>query len=183
LKAAELEARHGVDRPRVCRITSLTAAIAASRCSSGPRITALNRRLIATAARRANAEIWLIVMAAPPLLQMIYGRPRLEFDCQEFTGTDGKQLIIRIKNQVTNRLLRKLGVEREAGDILAYFDIQEQGTNRFVKKDVSALLQCAPLREAGILTRSLPAFSVGLVVVHAKDDTTWIIDAKGEGNF
>jgi hypothetical protein len=124
-----------------------------------------------------------IVMAAPPLLQMIYGRPRLEFDYQEFTGTDGKQLIIRIKNQVTNRLLRKLGVERETGDVLAYFNIQEQGTNRFVKKDVSALLQCAPLREAGILARSLPAFSVGLVVVHAKDDTTWIIDAKGEANF
>ena len=122
-------------------------------------------------------------MALPPLLQMVYGRPRLEFDCQEFTGSDGKQLIIRIKNQVTNRVLRKLGVERETGELLAYFDIHEQGTNRSVKKDVSAMLQCAPLGEAGILARSLPAFSVGLVVAHTKDQTTWIVDAKGEGNF
>lgn len=27
-------------------------------------------------------------------------------------------------------------MEREIGDVLAYFDIQEQGTNKFIKKDV-----------------------------------------------
>ena len=33
----------------------------------------------------------------PPLLQMIYGRPQLEFAADEFTGPDSKQLIVGIK--------------------------------------------------------------------------------------
>jgi hypothetical protein len=78
-----------------------------------------------------------IVMAAPPLLQMLYGRPRLDFSFDEFTGPDddGKQLLIAMKNKRTeSRFLRKIGVERTVGTVLAYFDIQEQGTKRFVKK-------------------------------------------------
>lgn len=52
----------------------------------------------------------------PPLLQMIYGRPQLEFAADEFTGPDSKQLIVGIKNQRTgSQLLRTLGVEREIG--------------------------------------------------------------------
>jgi hypothetical protein len=125
-----------------------------------------------------------IAMAAPPLLQMVYGRPRLEFAAEEFTGPDGKQLIIGIKNQRTaSRFLRKLGVEREIGNVIAYLDIQEQGTKRFVKKDVFALLHCAPTRESGLLARALPGFSVGVTVVHTRGAQSWVIDARSTDNI
>ena len=69
-------------------------------------------------------------------------------------------------------------MEREIGDVLAYFDIQEQGTNKFIKKDVFSLLHCSPTRESGLLARALPGFSVGIIVVHIKDSNAWIIDAR-----
>lgn len=119
-------------------------------------------------------------MAGPPLLEMIYGRPRLEFGAEEFTDPDGKQLLIGMKNKITGRRLRRIGVERTNGDLLGYFDIQEQGTNRFIKKDVSGLMHCAPTRESGLLARALPGFSVGMSIVHAKGATTWICDAKAD---
>jgi hypothetical protein len=123
-------------------------------------------------------------MAAPPLLQMAYGRPRLEFAADEFTGPDGKQLIIAIKNQSTrSRLLRRLGVEREIGNVIAYFDVQEQGTKRFLKKDVFGLLHCAPTRESGLLARALPGFTVGITVVHSRGHESWIIDARSTDNI
>jgi hypothetical protein len=122
-----------------------------------------------------------IVMAAPPLLQMLYGRPRLEFAANEFTGSDGKQLLIAIKNKkIESRFLRKIGVERVIGNVLTYFDIQEQGTKRFIKKDVSGFLHSAPTRESGLLARALPSFTVGFVVVHTKGPDTWIIDARSD---
>ncbi len=126
-----------------------------------------------------------LAMAAPPLLQLLYGRPQLEFSVDEFTGPDGKQLLIAIKNKGTrNLLLKRMGVEREVGNILAYFDIQEQGTNRFVKKDIRGLLHCAPTRESAlILARALPSFTVGLSVIHAKENTSWIIDGQSDGQF
>jgi hypothetical protein len=134
-----------------------------------------------------------IVMAAPPLLQMIYGRPRLEFAADEFTDPDGKQLLIAIKNKRTeSRFLRKIGVERAIGNVLAYFDIQEQGTKRFIKKDVSAILHSASTRETGPLARAFPAFTVGIPVVHTRGAVTWIVDARspdgqletiGEGDY
>jgi hypothetical protein len=121
-----------------------------------------------------------VVMAAPPLLQMIYGRPRLEFEPQEFTGPDGKQLLVGMKNTSTRRLLRKIGVERTTGNVHGYFDIQEQGKKKFIKKDISGVMHCAPLRESGLQVPALPGFSVGMSIVHTKGATTWICDAKAE---
>jgi hypothetical protein len=73
-----------------------------------------------------------LAVAIPPLFQMLYGRPRLEFLTDEFTGPDGKSLLIAIKNQPTrSRFLRKIGVEREIGNVLAYLDIQQQGTGQY----------------------------------------------------
>jgi hypothetical protein len=66
--------------------------------------------------------------------------------------------------------------------VIAYFDIQEQGTKKFVKKDVFGLLQNAPTRESGLLARARPGFSAGIVVVHTKDATTWIIDGRANDN-
>jgi hypothetical protein len=79
-----------------------------------------------------------------------------------------------------SRFLRKIGVEREIGNVLAYLDIQEQGTNRFIRKDIFGLLHCAPTREqALVLARSFPGFTVGVSVVSHKVGAE-IIDARAE---
>jgi hypothetical protein len=125
-----------------------------------------------------------MVMAAPPLFQMFLGGPKLDFAADEFTGPDGKQIIISIKNNpVTSSIIRALGVKRDVPDLLAYFDIQEQGTNRFVIKDISAKLESAATRENGLSVRALPGFTVGFPVVHTRGDTTWIVDGRSEGDL
>jgi hypothetical protein len=122
-----------------------------------------------------------VAMAAPPLFQMIFGRPQLEFETDEFTGPDGKLLLIAVKNKKTkSRFLRKIGVERETGNLLAFLDIQEQGTGRFVAKDVSARLANAATREEGLSVRALPSFSVGVLVVHTHGSHTEIVDARSD---
>jgi hypothetical protein len=126
-----------------------------------------------------------VVIALPPLLQMVCGRPHLEFEAQEFMGPDGsKQLIIAIKNKmIENSLLRKIGVERVSGDITASFDIQEQGTGKFIQKDVSGLMHTPRTRETGLLARAFPGFTVGVVIVETKGAQTYIVDARSDGQF
>ena len=115
---------------------------------------------------------------------MFYGRALLGFAADEFTGPDGKQLLIHIKNESTkSRFLGKLGVERQIGDVIAYLDIQEQGTKKFIKKDVFGLTHNASTRESGLLARARPGFSVGIVVVHTRGATTWIIDGRANDNI
>jgi hypothetical protein len=123
--------------------------------------------------------ILALVMAVPPLLQMFYGRPRLEFTTDEFTGPDGKLLLVAIKNKKTeNRLLRNLGVQREIGDVLAYLDIQEQGSGRFIAKDVSAKLSAAATRQEGLLVRAHPLFTIGVIVISQRGSAAGIVDAR-----
>jgi hypothetical protein len=123
--------------------------------------------------------LFAIAMAAPPLLQMMFGRPKLEFKPDEFMDENGKMLLLAIKNKPTaNRFLRRLGVEREMGNVLAYFDIQEQGSKRFFLKDISARVTCAATQEHGLLARALPLFTSGVMVLHNRAGTAGIIDGR-----
>jgi hypothetical protein len=120
-----------------------------------------------------------IVLAVPPLLQMLFGRAVFSFEADDFTGPDGRILVLAIKNQpVKGRLLRWMGVEREAADIIAFFGVQEHGTNKIIAHSVPGLLQCAPLRQLGLQARALPGFSVGLTVVSTRDGNASIVDAR-----
>jgi hypothetical protein len=121
------------------------------------------------------------IMAIPTILQMFFGRPRLTFEADDFTGSEGRILVLAIKNQpVTNRFLRLVGVEREAGDVIAFFDIQEMGTGRIVTRAVTGLLSCAPLRTVGLQARALPNFTVGLTVISTRNGNASILDARPE---
>jgi hypothetical protein len=120
-----------------------------------------------------------IAIAVPPLLQMVFGRPKLEFKPDEFMDENGKMLLLAIKNKPTaNRFLRRLGVEREMGNVLAYFDIQEQGSRRFFLKDISARVTCAATREQGLLARALPLFTSGVMVLHNRAGIAGVIDGR-----
>jgi hypothetical protein len=120
-----------------------------------------------------------IVMAIPPFLQMLCGRPKLNVGVDEFTGSEDKQLLVTMKNKaVQRRLLRRIGVIRDVGEVMAYFDIQEQGTNKFIAKNASGQMNCAPTREIGLLVRALPAFHVGFPVIAFRANKAWIVDAR-----
>jgi hypothetical protein len=121
------------------------------------------------------------IMAIPTILQMFYGRPKLAFEADDFTGPEGRILLIKITNQpVKNRFLRFVGVEREAGDLMGFFDIQELGTGRILIRSVTGLLNCAPLLTVGLTARALPNFSVGLVVISTREGRASIVDARPE---
>jgi hypothetical protein len=122
-----------------------------------------------------------IVMAAPPLFQMFFGRPRLAFEAQDFTGSDGRILVIAIKNPpIRNRFLRSIGVEREFGDVIAFFDIQELGTGRIVADSVRGQMQTVHLHEFGFQGRSMPGFTVGLTVLATRNGQASIVSAHAE---
>jgi hypothetical protein len=96
-----------------------------------------------------------LAMAIPPFFQMVRGRPNLAITVDEATSEDGKQLIVSIQNKETGgRFLKKIGVEREIGNILGFFDVQEQGTNRYIKRHVSGLLLKHPLIFSDVISIS-----------------------------
>jgi hypothetical protein len=112
---------------------------------------------------------------------MLFGRPNFAFEAEDFTGPDGRILVLKIKNEhVTGRFLLSMGVERDAADILAFFSVQELGTKKIIVHSVPGLLQCVPLREIGMQARSLPGFSVGLTVISTRDGNASIVDARPE---
>lgn len=122
-----------------------------------------------------------IIMAAPPLFQMLFGRTRLTFEADDFTGTDARILVIAIKNPpVNNRFLRLIGVERETSDITGFFDIQELGTGKVIVRSVAAQMQTTNLRQFGLQGRSMPGFTVGLTVIATRDGQAKIISAHQE---
>lgn len=121
------------------------------------------------------------ITAIPTILQMFCGRPKLSFEADDFTGPEARILVLAIKNQpVTNKFLLLLGIEREPGDVLAFVDIQEQGTGKLLVRAASGLLQCAPMRTIGLLARSLPGFTVGLTVISTRNGNAHIVDARSE---
>ena len=118
------------------------------------------------------------VMAAPPLFQMLFGRTRLVFEADDFTGPEGRILVIAIKNPpVANRFLRFIGIEREASDVTAFFDIQELGTQRIVVRSVTGQMHTTNLRQIGLQGRSMPGFTVGLTVIGTRNGEASIISA------
>lgn len=119
------------------------------------------------------------VLAIPTALQMFYGRPHLTFEADDFTGPDGRILLIAIKNPpVSNRLLRLASVERESADVSGFFDIQEQGTNRILARSVSGLMQTTNLLQIGLQGRSTPGFTVGLTVIATRDGVASIVNGR-----
>jgi hypothetical protein len=122
-----------------------------------------------------------IAMAAPPLFQMFFGRPKLRFEASDFTGPDGRILVMAIKNPpVRSRILRALGVEREYGDVISFFDIQELGTGKIIAKDIRGQMQTVHLREFGLQGRSMPGFTVGLTVLCTRDGRASIVSGHPE---
>jgi hypothetical protein len=113
----------------------------------------------------SSIALVLSLMALLLVFQMFWGRPELRLAADEFTGSEGKILLIQVKNLPTGKWGRRLGVERQTGQVQASFDIQEQGSKKFIVKSVPGLIQCPPIRESGLLMQALPGFTIGVVVL------------------
>ena len=119
------------------------------------------------------------VLAIPTILQMYFGRPRLTFEADDFTGPDARILLIKIQNEpVKSKLLLLLGIEREPGGLLAFVSVQKLGTNEILVRAAPGLLNCTPLRSLGLSARALPGFVVGLAVISTRKGTAHIVDAR-----
>jgi len=123
------------------------------------------------------------LMALPTVFQMIFGRPRLSFWTDEFTGPDGRILLFAFKNEeVSNWLLRMLRVEREARDVQVFFNVQEQGTHKIIVKAASGLLNNVAKQEIAIRTETPPGFTVAATIVGTKDGAADLLEGR-TGNY
>jgi hypothetical protein len=111
-----------------------------------------------------------ITMATPPLLQMIWGRPKLEIgQADPIVADNHKMLFIMITNiPVTNRFLKFLGVEREIGHVGVTFDIRRIG-GEYISRGVTASLLNRATHQGDITAEAHPGVPVYVrVISHGK---------------
>jgi hypothetical protein len=113
-----------------------------------------------------------VILALPPLLQMMRGGPLVKIAFDATVEQDTQFLLCKIFNlPVRNWLLRKLGVARAATDVFASFDIREHGTNKIIANSFRASLSDTKSHATGLtLTIKPPLPVIFTVVAH---------DAKG----
>ncbi|MFC0240382.1 hypothetical protein [Rhodopseudomonas telluris] len=78
--------------------------------------------------------LWALAMAAPPLFQMIWGKPNVSIELKK-SDLSGRGVQIRcyISNKpVTNRFLRTIGVVRQATEIFGDYSVSEYGTGKSI---------------------------------------------------
>lgn len=126
----------------------------------------------------AFVALLLAVVALPPVFQMYFGRPKLVVGTDAFTGSEGRALLITIKNRPTGRLLKIIGVKRETGDVRAHFDILKLGSNEVISAANSGQMHNALTRENGLVVRAIPGFTTGCTVVHFRNGVASIINAR-----
>jgi hypothetical protein len=84
-----------------------------------------------------------LMMAAPPLFQMIWGKPKVsaKFEVSNLEPSGGKQLRCYISNTpVQNRFLNAMGVVRQPIEIFAIYSIYEFGSNKCIVHNGRALI-------------------------------------------
>jgi hypothetical protein len=120
-----------------------------------------------------------LAVAIPPFFQMMWGRPQLEIQFVEFTGTDGKDLMCSILNKpVKNRFLKAVGVRRDSGDLNASFDLLEEGSGKLLLRAMTANIHDATARVNALVVRSRPHFHCGFSVILCRDNKTFVHDPR-----
>jgi hypothetical protein len=94
----------------------------------------------------AILAVALGLMAIPPILQMIWGKPRITIAFTTHSRDGSKALTCSVSNPpVTNRLLKVLGVTRRAAvGTITGFSISEYGTGRIVVPNIAEELASTP---------------------------------------
>ena len=133
----------------------------------------------------ASLIVGIVGLAAlPTVFQMVFGRPRLSFWTDEFTGADGRILVFAFKNEeVKNWLLRLLRVEREARDVQVFFNVQEQGTKKIIVKAASGLLNNVARQEIGVRTEASPGFTVAATIIGTRDGSVDVVEGRSRNGI
>lgn len=111
-----------------------------------------------------------LIMAVPPFVQMLWGRPkiRLAFDASMQEGSN--LLICAIHNlRVRNKLLKKLGVMRSETYLTSTFDIREHGTNKIFASSFRARLYDSASHVQGLALAVRPPLPVCFTILEHDD--------------
>ena len=118
-----------------------------------------------------------LVIAIPPLLQMVYGRPKIRVGFDMSTEQGAKLLLCNIYNRpITNWFLKKIGVTLTPTDVFASFDIREHGTNKIIASAFRARLHDAKANTTGLSLAAKPSLPVVFVVIEHDDKGAITID-------
>jgi hypothetical protein len=110
------------------------------------------------------------IIAVPPFLQMIYGRPKILVRFDESVEQGANLLICNIYNRpITNWFLKKIGVARNATDVFASFNVRELGTNEILANAFRASLFDGKANMSGLSLASKPSLPIVFVVVEHND--------------
>jgi len=119
-------------------------------------------------------------MAIPPFAQMLFGRPKLTIGFEESLEETGKVLLSFVKNEtIKSSLLRRIKVEREPANILVFFTIVEQGTNKIVVNNIRGWLT-AHSGASGLGVQAAPPFPIPFTLILFDKDRAYIRDVQNK---
>jgi hypothetical protein len=111
-----------------------------------------------------------LLLALPPLLQMICGRPRVKIKFDVTTEQNAKFLLCAVYNlPIRQRLLKTLGVTRSPTEIFAAFDIREHGTKKIVASAFRARLRDVKSDTDGLAVTIRPTLPIIFTIVEQDD--------------
>ena len=117
----------------------------------------------------------LAIIALPPVLQMVWGRPNVDviFSDSKDKRNQRKYLHCQIVNlPLENRLLQRLGVyRRPIDDVHAFFSVEDIKTHKMVVTDIMASIYTTQNAEQ-MISVSLPASTIPALInlVEARND-------------
>jgi hypothetical protein len=112
-----------------------------------------------------------LLLAIPPMLQMIFGRPKIRIAVASSFEQGAQLLICSIYNMpIRNWFLNKIGIARSATDVFVLFDVREHGTNKIIANAFRPMLYDSKTSMKGLSLTINPSLPLCFTVV-AHDDT------------
>lgn len=123
-----------------------------------------------------------IAMAAPPLFQMMWGRPSLALSYASMTEQGARLLLVKVHNRpIRSAFLRRLGVKRDGMRIFADVNIREHGTGMILAGHFRKLLQDSVSHEVGLALEAAAPIPLLLVIAqHTRTRAQIQNDAPGD---
>lgn len=127
------------------------------------------------------------LMAAQPLIQVVWGRPKLEADFDDWVDPQGSKFLEAslINIPVTSRWLKRLGVRRDTiGEVTAFFKIFEVGSEREMTDSIAARFRTESdgVRYRVPLPASVYSIKCGIVAQKRGDSHVIVIETPADQN-
>lgn len=118
-----------------------------------------------------------LLLAIPPMLQMIFGRPKIRIKFDSSFEQGAQLLICNIYNMpIRNWFLKNMGITRDATDVYASFDLREHGTKKIVASAFRPRLYDTKRSVGGLSLPCKPALPLCFVVAEHGDTGAIAVD-------